>query len=61
MGDVSSIGGNANVNLVNDIRQLVMGMQARDQNFAALQAAVHSLLEVLTASQNQKEAGAWFS
>ncbi|PPR07712.1 hypothetical protein CVT26_003735, partial [Gymnopilus dilepis] len=47
---------NANVNLVNDIRQLVMGMQARDQNFAALQAAVHSLLEVLTASQNQKEA-----
>lgn len=44
-------------NLVNDIRQLMMGMKARDQNFAALQAAVHSLLEVLTASQTQKEAG----
>ncbi|KAF8904409.1 hypothetical protein CPB84DRAFT_1772964 [Gymnopilus junonius] len=43
-------------NLVNDIRQLVVGMKARDQNFAALQAAVHSLLEVLTNSQTQKEA-----
>ncbi|KAF8160742.1 hypothetical protein B0H34DRAFT_795616 [Crassisporium funariophilum] len=40
--------------LVNDIRQLVLGMQARDQNFAALQTAVHGLLEVLSASQMQK-------
>ncbi|KAJ3503537.1 hypothetical protein NLJ89_g8384 [Agrocybe chaxingu] len=39
--------------LLNDIRQLVFGMKARDQNFAALQAAVHSLLEVLSASQDQ--------
>lgn len=46
-------------NLVNDIRQLVAGMKARDQNFAALQAAVHSLLEVLSASQAQHGAG-WF-
>ncbi|KDR75144.1 hypothetical protein GALMADRAFT_249068 [Galerina marginata CBS 339.88] len=43
-------------NLMNDIRQLVVGMQARDQNFAGLQTAVHSLLEVLTASQTQKGA-----
>ncbi|KAF8197862.1 hypothetical protein BJ912DRAFT_47061 [Pholiota molesta] len=43
-------------NLVNDIRQLVAGMKARDQNFASLQAAVHSLLEVLTASQTQQGA-----
>ncbi|KAF8973054.1 hypothetical protein BDZ97DRAFT_648730 [Flammula alnicola] len=47
---------NSQPNLVNDIRQLVTGMKARDQNFAALQAAVHSLLEVLTASQNEKGA-----
>ncbi|PPQ68030.1 hypothetical protein CVT25_014491 [Psilocybe cyanescens] len=46
----------ARSNLVNDIRQLVEGMKARDQNFAALQAAVHSLLEVLTVSQTQKGA-----
>ncbi|KJA27876.1 hypothetical protein HYPSUDRAFT_62913 [Hypholoma sublateritium FD-334 SS-4] len=44
----------AQLNVVNDIRQLVAGMKARDQNFTALQAAVHSLLEVLTASENQK-------
>ncbi|KAF9478805.1 hypothetical protein BDN70DRAFT_726008 [Pholiota conissans] len=43
-------------NLVNDIRQLVAGMKARDQNFTSLQAAVHSLLEILTASQSQKGA-----
>ncbi|KAF9050105.1 hypothetical protein BJ165DRAFT_984467 [Panaeolus papilionaceus] len=40
-------------NLMSDIRELISGMQARDQNFAALQAAVHSLLEVLTMSQSQ--------
>lgn len=44
-------------NLLSDIRQLVTGMQARDQNFAALQAAVHSLLEVLSSSQAQMGAG----
>jgi ABC-type hemin transport system substrate-binding protein len=43
--------------LVTDIRQLISGMKARDQNFAALQAAVLSLLEVLTASQTQRGAG----
>ncbi|KAF4620742.1 hypothetical protein D9613_000491 [Agrocybe pediades] len=43
-------------NLMNDIRQLVAGMKARDQNFTALQAAVHSLLEVLTVSQTQQGA-----
>lgn len=48
-------------NLVNDIRQLVAGMKARDQNFASLQAAVHSLLEVLTASQTQQGAGMGFN
>ena len=44
-------------NLLSDIRQLVTGMQARDRNFAALQAAVHSLLEVLSSSQTQMGAG----
>ncbi|PPQ76612.1 hypothetical protein CVT24_011329 [Panaeolus cyanescens] len=39
--------------LMNDIRELIAGMQARDQNFAALQAAVHSLLEVLTTASNR--------
>lgn len=43
--------------LVTDIRQLISGMKARDQNFAALQAAVHSLLEVLTSTQTQRGAG----
>ncbi|KAF5321418.1 hypothetical protein D9619_001447 [Psilocybe cf. subviscida] len=42
--------------LVTDIRQLISGMKARDQNFAALQAAVHSLLEVLTSTQTQRGA-----
>ncbi|KAH9485558.1 hypothetical protein JR316_0002468 [Psilocybe cubensis] len=46
----------ARSNLVNDIRQLVAGMKARDQNFASLQAAVHGLLEVLTVSQTQQGA-----
>jgi len=44
-------------NLLGDIRQLVTGMQARDRNFAALQAAVHGLLEVLSSSQAQMGAG----
>lgn len=44
-------------NLLRDIRQLVTGMQGRDQNFVALQAAVHSLLEVLSSSQVQMGAG----
>lgn len=44
-------------NLLGDIRQLVTGMQARDRNFGALQAAVHSLLEVLSSSQAQMGAG----
>jgi len=48
-------------NLLDDIRQLVTGMQARDQNFSALQAAVRSLLEVLSASQARMGAGAWKS
>jgi len=47
-------------NLLGDIKQLVVGMQARDQNFAALQAAVHSLLEVLSSSQAQMGTGLWF-
>ncbi len=47
-------------NLLGDIKQLVVGMQARDQNFAALQGAVHSLLEVLSSSQAQMGAGLWF-
>lgn len=47
----------AQLNIVNDIRQLVAGMKARDQNFTALQAAVHSLLEVLTTSETQKGIG----
>ena len=46
--------------LLTDIRQLVLGMQARDQNFASLQSAVHGLLEVLSASHAQKGTGAWF-
>ena len=44
-------------NLVKDIQQLMLGIQARDQNFVALQGAVHSLLEVLTVSQTQQGAG----
>ena len=43
--------------LLTDIRQLVLGMQARDQNFASLQTAVHALLDVLSASHAQKGAG----
>ena len=43
--------------LLTDIRQLVLGMQARDQNFASLQTAVHGLLDVLSASHAQKGAG----
>lgn len=43
--------------LLTDIRQLVLGMQARDQNFASLQTAVHGLLDVLSASHVQKGAG----
>jgi len=39
---------------ITDIRQLVLGMQARDQNFASLQTAVHGLLDVLSASHAQK-------
>ena len=35
----------------------MQGIQARDQNFVALQGAVHSLLEVLTVSQTQQGAG----
>lgn len=50
----------AQLNVVNDIRQLVAGMKARDQNFTALQAAVHSLLEVLTVSQTQKVIGMFY-
>ncbi|KAF8813861.1 hypothetical protein BYT27DRAFT_7180635 [Phlegmacium glaucopus] len=42
--------------LLTDIRQLVLGMQVRDQNFASLQTAVHGLLDVLSASNAQKGA-----
>ena len=45
--------------LLTDIRQLVLGMQARDQNFNSLQIAVHGLLNVLSASDAQKGAGRW--
>jgi hypothetical protein len=45
--------------LLTDIRQLVLGMQARDQNFSSLQIAVHGLLDVLSASDAQKGAGMW--
>ena len=44
-------------NLIKNIQQLMQGIQARDQNFVALQGAVHSLLEVLTVSQTQQGAG----
>lgn len=43
--------------LLTNIRQLVLGMQARDQNFSSLQTAVHGLLDVLSASHAQKGAG----
>ncbi|KIM45293.1 hypothetical protein M413DRAFT_24527 [Hebeloma cylindrosporum] len=43
-------------NLIKDIHQLMQGIQARDQNFVALQGAVHALLEVLTVSQTQQGA-----
>lgn len=46
--------------LSTDIHQLVLGMQARDQNFASLQTAVHSLLDVLSASHAEKGAGMCF-
>ena len=44
-------------NLSTDIHQLLLGMQARDQNFASLQTAVHGLLDVLSASHAEKGAG----
>ena len=43
--------------LSTDIHQLLLGMQARDQNFASLQTAVHGLLDVLSASHAEKGAG----
>ena len=43
--------------LSTDIHQLLLGMQARDQNFASLQTAVHGLLDVLSASHVEKGAG----
>ena len=46
--------------LLTDIRQLVSGMQARDQNFASLQTAVHGLLDVLSVSHAHNGAGMWF-
>jgi hypothetical protein len=46
--------------LSTDIHQLVLGMQARDQNFASLQTAVHGLLDVLSASYAEKGAGMLF-
>ncbi|KAF9529248.1 hypothetical protein CPB83DRAFT_273503 [Crepidotus variabilis] len=52
-GEFGQVNDEFSPNLLSDIRQLVEGMQARDQNFAALQTAVHSLLEVLSASQQQ--------
>lgn len=45
--------------LLTDIRQLVLETQARDQNFASLQIAVHGLLDVLNTSQAQKGTGMW--
>jgi hypothetical protein len=42
--------------LSTDIHQLLLGMQARDQNFASLQTAVHGLLDVLSASHAEKGA-----
>lgn len=49
--------GNGPSTLSTDIHQLLLGMQARDQNFASLQTAVHGLLNVLSASHAEKGAG----
>ena len=50
-------GGGQGPTLSTDIHQLLLGMQARDQNFASLQTAVHGLLDVLSASHAEKGAG----
>ena len=46
--------------LSTNIQQLLLGMQARDENFASLQTVVHGLLDVLSASHAEKGAGMRF-
>ncbi|TFK26505.1 hypothetical protein FA15DRAFT_277427 [Coprinopsis marcescibilis] len=45
--DQSDLPGNGTVHLLNNIRQLVLGMKARDQNMASLQASVNDLITAL--------------
>ncbi|RXW21282.1 hypothetical protein EST38_g4566 [Candolleomyces aberdarensis] len=48
--------GSSSLNLLNDVRQLVLGMKARDQNMASLQAALNDLI-VAIGSETRHGAG----